>query len=430
MPIDPSIALGLKPVQIESPINQMAKAYEMQNAIQSNKLNQMKMDEYQRGLAEEEAFKNALGSATDEAGVKNAFYSMGSKGVKAYYDYTKAKAEQEKLAAETKNLGYTGQKTQADVFKAKQDFLKSALRDISSNPSNENIIAWGQDAINNNHMSLEEAKMQVGRLLAIPPEQRRAFLASQGATAGELKPQITTQNLGGTSQIVSVPAFGGAPSVLSTSKMTATPGELLTASTTRRGQDLTNARELQRIEIEKGKSSPEYIALEAKMKQQGKQAAIDAVAVPAAIDSATQAIQKIDELVGKPTLKDKSGKIIQQGTAPHPGFEAAVGASMLPGARFVPGTNAADFDARLKEIQGGAFLEAYNTLKGGGSITEVEGQKATQAITRMSTAQSEAEFKTAARDFQDVLRKGIARAKAKVGGAGGTDVDTNNPLLK
>ena len=218
--------------------------------------------------------------------------------------------------------------------------------------------------------------------------------------------------------------------------MTATPGELLTAQTTRegqaitkRGQDLTDARDLQRIAIEKGKTSPDYLALEAKMKQQGKQAAIDAVAVPAAIDSATQAISKIDELVGKPTLKDKSGKVIQQGTAPHPGFEQAVGAG-VPGLKYVPGTSAADFNARLAEIQGGAFLEAYNTLKGGGSITEVEGQKATQAITRMSTAQSEAEFKTAARDFQDVLRKGIDRAKAKVGGAGGADVDTTNPLLK
>ena len=429
MAIDPSIALSVKPVQIESPINQMAKAYEIQNAVQSNQLNKMKMDEYTRGLAEQEQFKNALAQANDENAIKNAFYSLGEKGVKGYSDYIKTQQE-------TSNLKLTGQKTSGDILKTKQEFTSQALRNISTNPSDENIIAWGQDAVLKGISTEAEVKQTVDHLLAVPAAQRPAYLASQGASASDLKPHIQTQNLGGTSQIVAVPAFGGAPTTLSTSKMTATPGELLTAQTTRegqaitkRGQDLTDARELQRIAIEKGKTSPDYIALEAKMKQQGKQAAIDAVAVPAAIDSATQAISKIDELVGKPTLKDKSGKIIQQGTAPHPGFEQAVGAG-VPGLKYVPGTSAADFNARLNEIQGGAFLEAYNTLKGGGSITEVEGQKATQAITRMSTAQSEAEFKTAARDFQDVLRKGIDRAKAKVGNAGGADVDTTNPLLK
>jgi hypothetical protein len=217
---------------------------------------------------------------------------------------------------------------------------------------------------------------------------------------------------------------------------TVTPGEMLSATTTRRGQDLTNARELQRIEIEKGKNSPEYIAMEAKMKQQGKDRAKFEAAAPEAMNKADEAIRKIDELVGTEPTKTKEGKIIA-GTKPHPGFTSAVGATLLPGARFVDGTPAADFDARLKEVQGGAFLEAYNTLKGGGSITETEGIKATQAITRMSLAQSEKEFKAAAREFQAILRKGIERSKAKLGNASAPaaasaspDVDTTNPLLQ
>ena len=60
MPIDSNIALGVKPVQLESPINQMSNVYALQNAAQSNQLNQMKMEEYKRGLAEEDQFKNAL----------------------------------------------------------------------------------------------------------------------------------------------------------------------------------------------------------------------------------------------------------------------------------------------------------------------------------------------------------------------------------
>ncbi|MFZ4388209.1 MAG: hypothetical protein ACOYOI_08625, partial [Chthoniobacterales bacterium] len=91
-----------------------------------------------------------------------------------------------------------------------------------------------------------------------------------------------------------------------------------------------------------------------------------------------------------------------------------------PGLKYVPGTSAADFNARLNEIQGGAFLQAFNTLKGGGSITETEGIKATAAINRMSTAQSEKEFNIAAREYQDILRTGIKNAKAKAATAGGS----------
>jgi hypothetical protein len=183
-----------------------------------------------------------------------------------------------------------------------------------------------------------------------------------------------------------------------------------------RGQNLTDARELKRIEIEQGKNSPEYIAMEARMKEQGKGQAKFESAAPQAIATAEQMLTKIDQMVGTQAKLDKKGKVVEKGTPAHPGFKAAVGASSL--FPTMPGSDAANFEARLDEIKGGAFLEAYNTLRGGGSITEVEGQKATQAITRMSTAQSEDAFISAARDFQDVIRAGIKRSKEKLGSSG------------
>jgi hypothetical protein len=114
-------------------------------------------------------------------------------------------------------------------------------------------------------------------------------------------------------------------------------------------------------------------------------------------------------MVGKQEVRDKSGKVIQQGTAPHPGFNSAVGFGL--GERFMPGSSASDFQSRFEEIKGGAFLEAFESLKGAGSISEKEGEKATTAITRMSLAQSEKEFMAAARDLQDVVRNGVKNAK-------------------
>jgi hypothetical protein len=98
----------------------------------------------------------------------------------------------------------------------------------------------------------------------------------------------------------------------------------------------------------------------------------------------------------------------------------------IPGVeQLIPGTPAADFKARFDEIMGGAFLEAFETLKGGGAITETEGKKATAAKTRMSLAQSEKEFLAAANEYKAIVKTGIERARKKAGEApsGGVDYD-------
>lgn len=135
--------------------------------------------------------------------------------------------------------------------------------------------------------------------------------------------------------------------------------------------------------------------------------------LPGAITRADTALDLIDQMVGKLPEKDASGKVVREGTKPHPGFRAAVGAGI--GERFIPGTDAAGFQALYDQVTGGAFLQAYETLKGTGQITEVEGKKATAAITRMNLAQNEKEFIAAAREFQSAIRTGVKNARAKAG---------------
>jgi hypothetical protein len=122
--------------------------------------------------------------------------------------------------------------------------------------------------------------------------------------------------------------------------------------------------------------------------------------LPKSIASGELAIKQVDEL-----LK-------------HPGFATAVGASSKFDPRnYFPGTDAAGFKARFDQSKGGTFLQGFESLKGGGAITAIEGEKATQAIDRMSTATSEEEFKQAAEDYKAAIRTGIDRAKAKAGGS-------------
>jgi len=49
----------------------------------------------------------------------------------------------------------------------------------------------------------------------------------------------------------------------------------------------------------------------------------------------------------------------------------------------------------LEKIQGGIFLNAFESLKGGGQITELEGRKAEQAMARLKTTQSPEAFRDA-----------------------------------
>ena len=58
-------------------------------------------------------------------------------------------------------------------------------------------------------------------------------------------------------------------------------------------------------------------------------------------------------------------------------------------------------------------MEAFEILKGGGAITNIEGEKGTAAINRMSIAQSEREYIAAAREVQNILRVGMDRARKR-----------------
>ncbi|HQO15935.1 MAG TPA: hypothetical protein PLG02_03140, partial [Methylotenera sp.] len=122
------------------------------------------------------------------------------------------------------------------------------------------------------------------------------------------------------------------------------------------------------------------------------------------IDDAEQSIKTVNDLLN------------------HKGFSDYIGATWKPYASEFDGSNAAGAKALLNQIQGGAFLTAFEKLKGGGAITEIEGKKATDAIARMNKSTSEEDFKIAAKDYIDVITSGVERAKNAASKA------TNNQL--
>jgi hypothetical protein len=147
---------------------------------------------------------------------------------------------------------------------------------------------------------------------------------------------------------------------------------------------------------------------------------------PQVIATITDTLRNVEDLIGDArVIKDARGKekidytVTQdgkqvQGRKPAAGFETAVGFG-LPSYLTPAGSSAADFKVRLDQIKDRTFLQAFESLKGSGQITEKEGEKATSALNRMSSAQSEIEFIKAAREFEQNLRTGMDMAKKKAG---------------
>ena len=138
--------------------------------------------------------------------------------------------------------------------------------------------------------------------------------------------------------------------------------------------------------------------------------ALDAIVAP-----------KLDE-DGKPLIVD--GKYLPG--KEHAGLENFVGfRSLFGGADFmnlpfgpekpIGGTDAADFEAKLGQVKGKLFLQAFQTLKGGGQITEVEGEKATAALANLSASQSEVQFRAALLEFRYEVGELVKLARKRSG---------------
>jgi hypothetical protein len=73
---------------------------------------------------------------------------------------------------------------------------------------------------------------------------------------------------------------------------------------------------------------------------------------------------------------------------------------------------------KIDQIIGKSWVEAYQSLKGGGHITEIEGQKAAEAKTRLQDQTiDEAGYIDALKDYRNIVAIGLQRAYEEAGEA-------------
>ena len=213
MPLDPSIILGVKPVQIDtaqfSPMNALTNVMKFKQADQESRMNALKMDEYERTRAEEEGTRNYLAKtdlSTPEG--RMGLRKFGKTGL-AY----------EKSLSEAEEAGLKQKKIKFEIQETRGKFVAQAKRDISQNPSDANITAYKEDLLANDLFTdAEKAQMAAAadRILAMPLDQRSPFLASQGGGVSDLKPTTTVIDQSGQRQLVQTTPFTGAVKTLGT----------------------------------------------------------------------------------------------------------------------------------------------------------------------------------------------------------------------
>ncbi len=129
-------------------------------------------------------------------------------------------------------------------------------------------------------------------------------------------------------------------------------------------------------------------------------------------------LPKIERSIGQ-TINDIDGLLT------HKGFKQAVGMSSMTGIQHIPGTKAKDFMLRHEQVTGQNFLSMYETLKGAGQITEIEGEKATNAISRMNNSSTEEGYREAANELKGVLKNVMNVARTQAGGSATTEQPAN-----
>jgi hypothetical protein len=398
--IDPNIAMGYKPIQIENPLNQLAAYSQIQSGQQNQQLNALKIREAEQGIENRNALRNL--DPNDPDYISKIIRIDPALGLEF---------QTKQAAAKTSGLQATKLQTETEglQFKQRIDKANKALADISALDTPQEALA-GIDK----HLAsgdIDQAKADNLRRSITMAPSFRDWQKSTLVGILDAKDRIVTTE----TQRANLVKEANAAEQLGISKRQADISQGTLDVSRQRLANETNPVLLSNIA--EAKAAGEFL---------GKNKAAAAQALPAALENATQAIRLIDEMVGTAEVRDKNGKVIKAAGKEHPGFSNYVGVGFPT--RFVEGSDAASFEIRQKQIEGKAFLEAFNTLRGGGAITEKEGEKGTLAIMRMNKATSEAEYKAAARELQEVLRTGVNTMRAKAGqpsGGGGTAPRSN-----
>lgn len=226
-----------------------AEAMQAQAAIQSRDMNTMKMDEYKRGVGEQNALRQTLmGFGADKAANQNMLYQGGH--LKAAQDYGKSNADIAKVQGETEF------KSLETAYK-KVELMGQTFGYVKDNPTIENYNAAADRLVQLGIMPQEAANASKAAVLANPSLENIQALSTRAfQSALSMKdqlPKLDGFNAGGSYVQTSRSPITGLSTQTSSTPITQSADNAATQATslqnnrntvgaTIRGQDMTDAR--------------------------------------------------------------------------------------------------------------------------------------------------------------------------------------------
>jgi hypothetical protein len=187
MALDPSIALGVRPVEIQNPLAQYGQIAQIQGAQNQNALAQYQLNAAQRAdeltNATNELYAKHFDPTSGKVNMNALSADLAAKGFGAQIPVIQAKQQ------ELEGKVATTSKTKADAAEARRKLMSQAERDIALRPSDANITAYLED-IQSSDLFTPQEKIAAGtkmkQLLSVPMAQRGNILSQSGASASDL----------------------------------------------------------------------------------------------------------------------------------------------------------------------------------------------------------------------------------------------------
>lgn len=273
---DYSLALGVKPFQLEDPLTAYGKFATIQNAQNQNALAQYQLSAAQREDAATNAlnaaYKDAYNTETGDIDLNKLRKSLSTGGFGAKLPAL------EKSFSELKTQKLTQSKTETELIDSKLKQQRSFLDTIDPNDPNapQQFIAWHEanhrdpvlgPLLASRGVTADQARGRIEQAIKQGPQAfAQLLMQSKLGTEEFIKqnaPKFFSQDTGEQTQLVSVPGLGGpATTVLgSTATKTLTPGEKAQQSrpvTVAANATLVNP--ITGVEIFKGAPAPSSIA--------------------------------------------------------------------------------------------------------------------------------------------------------------------------
>lgn len=139
--IDPNIALSVRPLQIESPVNQMAAIAQLQGLQQQQQMNALKMREYQRGVQQKNALALIHADPNIKIGSPEYLARVSQEAPDLYEGVATRVLQQADLAEKTASRKLSEQKLREEIRLKKLEQLTTAQKDIAQFNSIEEVIA-------------------------------------------------------------------------------------------------------------------------------------------------------------------------------------------------------------------------------------------------------------------------------------------------